>query len=210
MCGGEDDDLKSNSQSIVATKTQLVDSMNVRLSLLLIVVLALIGGSVFITRELSTKEPKKFEPWLFKLDTDDIIAISVDYQGSHMGYARQEEGWVIKDGADTPVFNDKWAGTPLLLSGPRVQRALLEQTEDLTLYGLDSPQTEVRIETRSGITTELELGDPTPDGSNWYVKLKDTNQLFTLPSIWAEVVSKLAIEPPYAPTPVPGTEESST
>ena len=39
------------------------------------------------------------------------------------------------------------------------------------------------------------MGDPTPDGDNWYVKLKGDGRLFLLPSIWGEVVSKLATRP---------------
>ena len=180
--------------------------MNVRLSLLLLVVLALVGGSVLITRELSTKEPKNQEPWLFKIDTDDIIAITVNHLDSRMGYALEGTQWLIKDGDDTPVFIDKWAGTTLLLSGPRVRRAVLDEIEDLSLYGLDSPQTEILIETRSGFPVELELGDPTPSGDNWYAKIKGDGRLFLLPSIWGEVVSKLATDPPYEPTPEPQGE----
>ena len=184
--------------------------MNVRLSLLLLVVLALIGGSVLITRELNTKEPRKQEPWLFKIDTDEIIAISVTHLDASMAYALDGRQWLIKDGNDTPVFNDKWAGTTLLLSGPRVRRAVLDEIEDLALYGLESPQTQILIETRSGFPVELEMGDPTPDGDNWYVKLKGDGRLFLLPSIWGEVVSKLATDPPYEPTPEPGGEGSAT
>ena len=173
--------------------------MNVRLSILLVLVLALVGGSVLITRQLSTKQPKEQVPWLFKLNMEDIMSISVVYGDQRMDYARTGDGWVIKDGNDSPVFQDKWAGTTLLLSGPRSDRALADDIDDPAKYGLDSPQTMVQVFDKSGFPIEFHLGNPTPDGENWYARLVGSERLFTVASAWSEVISKLATQPPYLP-----------
>ena len=41
------------------------------------------------------------------------------------------------------------------------------------------------------------MGIPTPDGSNQYARLVGDDALFTLPSVWADVVNRLALDPPY-------------
>ena len=186
--------------------------MNVRLSILLVLVLVLIGGSVAITQSLKTKERTPQQPWLFKVNVEDITQISVTHLGQRMEYALQGDDWVIKDGNDTPVFHDKWAGTTLLLSGPRVSRDTEITIEDAAKYGLESPQTKVRIVDRSGHPIEFHLGNATPDGRDWYAKLADSDRLFTVADIWGEVISKLATEPPYEPTPTPPppTPEAAT
>ena len=175
--------------------------MNVRLSILLVIVLILVGGSVGITQALRTKEPREQEPWLFKVNVGDIRQISVTHNEDHMDYNYEGTQWVIKDGNDTPVFTDRWAGTTLLLSGPRSSRALDIEIYDAAEYGLDSPQTKVQIVDKSGFPLRFELGDPTPDGDNWYARLEGSASLFTVASAWGEVISRLATEPPYPPSP---------
>ena len=182
--------------------------MNVRLTILLVLVLGLIGGTVWATQALRPKEPKDEPPWLFRMDFDQITHISVTHLDKSMEYAKVRTGdtthWVIKDGNDTPVFVDKWSGTTLLLSGPRTSPAVKDVViTDPADYGLDSPQTKVRIVDKAGVPLTFHLGDVTPDGDNWYAQLIGTDQLFTVVSIWGEVISRLASEPPYAPTPFP-------
>ena len=183
--------------------------MNVRLTILLVLVLLLIGGSVAITQQLTSKEPRKVEPWLYRINSEDIGRISVIHKGQQMDYARTgDDTWVIKDGNDTPVYIDKWAGTPHLLGGPRSSRALDIQIDDPAKYGLEEPQTRITLIDRNGVPLEFHLGDTTPDGENWYARLAGGDRLFTVVSVWCEVVSKLAVEPPYPPTPEPPREQT--
>lgn len=177
--------------------------MNVRLSVLLVVILGLIGGSVYITQELSTKEREPRPDWLYRIDIEDITSISVTTSGGNMSYVHDGDQWIIKDGNDTPVFIDKWAGTTLLLSGPRSDRLLAEEIDDPAKYGLEPPQTEVTVVDQNGLPLTFHLGSTTSDGSQRYTRLVGSGRLFTVAAIWGDVVSKLATEPPYAPTPVP-------
>ena len=185
--------------------------MNVRFTVLLVVVLLLVGGSVGITLSLRDKESKEPEPWLYKLNMVNMASISVTHKGTRTDYAVTGDfQWVIKDGNDTPVFLGKWSGKPSLLAGPRCARALVERIDDPAKYGLDEPQTRVRIVDKSGSSLEFHLGDPTPDGKNWYARLVGSDRLCTLPAVYNEVVSKMATEPPYPPTPEPEIEEGAS
>ena len=173
--------------------------MNVRLSILLVIVLAIVGGSVVITQQLRTREPRDQAPWMYRVNVDDIAGVSVLHKGERTDYALEDEEWIIKDGEDTQVFLDAWSGKVLILSGPRSSREVAEQIDDPAKYGLDSPQTRVTITDKSGSPLEFYLGDPTPNGVNWYARLVASERLFTVDSTWSEVISKLATEPPYTP-----------
>ena len=137
-------------------------------------------------------------PWLYRIDADAIAHISVTHMGKTVEYENTEGGWVIKDGSDTPVYEEQWAGTPLLLSSAR-STLVSPNIDDLGAYGLDDPQTTVTLTDGSGARLSYTLGNPTPDGHSWYAALKGDDSLHTLPSIWGELVSRLATAPPYPP-----------
>ena len=185
--------------------------MNVRLTILLMLVLALVGGTVAVTVSLRTKERVAQPPWLFKVDPSDIVRISVTHEDKTTEYAQQEDGWVIKDGKDTPVFLNKWSGSTLLMSGPRSSRAVQDATiTDPALFGLDSPPTRARLIDKSGFPIAFDMGDRTPDGKNRYARLVGSDRLFTVAIEWADVITKLATEPPYPPPPTPEPQEQGT
>ena len=48
------------------------------------------------------------------------------------------------------------------------------------------------------MTYEFHMGITTPDNENQYVRLVGSPKLFTVTEIWAQVINKLALEPPYA------------
>ena len=66
-------------------------------------------------------------------------------------------------------------------------------------FGLDPPQTVVKVTERSGLVYEFHMGSTTPDEENQYTYLVGDPTLFTVPQIWAQVINNLADEPPYPP-----------
>ena len=176
--------------------------MNVRLTILLAVMAVMIGATwaiIEFTDVVFRPEPDTDEPWLFRIDETEITFIEVIHDGQNAKYERDSGShqWMIKGDPDVPVFQQKWGGTPLLLSGPRVNRGLKETIDDAAQYGLDPPESIVRVADWAGNTFEFHMGIPTPDGSNQYARLVGDEALFTVPSVWADVVNRLALEPPY-------------
>jgi hypothetical protein len=174
--------------------------MNVRLSLLLVAVLVIFGGTFLVFQFTRAEEPPANPPWLFRVDDDSLVHIEVSHAGKTVTYRKTPGSytWYIEDGDEQfPVFAEKWSGTTLLLSGPQVNRRLSETIENPATYGFDPPGTVVKVTERTGITYEFHLGDPTPDGQNQYARLVGDPQLFTVPQIWAYVVNRLATQPPY-------------
>lgn len=174
--------------------------MNIRLTFLLLAILLLFGGAILVVtnRESPPAEPE--QPWLFKVDDNTITHIEVAYQGATAVYDKKPGGtkwFIVADGKEIPVFQEKWSGTPLLLSGPRVNRKLSDEIGNPAAYGLEPPETVVRVTERTGRTYEFHMGIVTPDGENQYARLVGSEELFTVPQIWAMVINRLVFQPPY-------------
>ncbi len=198
--------------------------MNYKLTALLIAVLVMVGGAVLLTRALNTRTLEEQPTRLYRIGEESFDGIRITHEGTSVAYQlltdpeeiaaalgedaasleqEYEDLWVIKDGHDTPVYGPLWSATPLLLSGPQTERELKEldaDTADLPRYGLEPPRTSVSLDFRGRELVNFHMGDPTPDEENWYARRVGDNRLFTLSAGWAESVSKLATEPPYAPT----------
>ncbi len=183
--------------------------MNIRLSFLLVAVLILFGGTflVFQFTDLiggSSGNDTADRPWLFKLDDNSIVHIQVSHAGRTVDYDRKPGGntWFIQEnGEETQVFQEKWSGTTLLLSGPQVNRIVTSSFDNPASYGLEPPETVVKVTERSGLVYEFHMGSTTPDSGNQYTYLVGDPTLFTVPQIWAQVINNLADEPPYPPPP---------
>lgn len=176
--------------------------MNVRLTILMVVIVAIAGGAwavIEFTDIVSRGEVEEDEPWLWSIEEGDITYIKVTHGGKSVEYARDPGSyqWMILGEPAYPVFQQKWGGTPLLLGGPRVDRGLKETIENPADYGLDPPESEVVVMDYAGNTIAFQMGIPTPDGSNQYARLVGDDALYTLPSVWADVVNRLALDPPY-------------
>ena len=176
--------------------------MNLRLSILLVVVLLIFGGTFLVLRFTDSNEPRKTSPWLYRIDEGDIVALELVYQGESVNYFRSPASldWYIAgslgDDPDIPVFQQRWGGTPLLLSGPRVTRPLSDTIVDPAEFGLEPPETSVKVFDRYGNMVEFNLGIPTPDNLNQYARLVGDDTLFTVPIEWAQVVNRLVFDPP--------------
>jgi len=175
--------------------------MNPRLTVLLVAVLLIFGGAFLAVRLTGSSEERKFTPWLYQMDDQSIVHIEVTYGGQTVNYAREPGtgDWYIEKEPPVPVFLEKWAGTPLLLGGPKVSRVLAEKIENPASYGLEPPLTKVRVTDVAGTTLEFHMGKATPDTKNQYARLAGHPALFVVAKEWADVVNRLATEPPYPP-----------
>ena len=177
--------------------------MNLRLSILLVVVLLIFGGAFLVVRLTGSEATTDKRPWLYRMDEASIVHIAVSHGGNTVNYDRQPGSgdWYIQGNEqgepDILVFNPKFGGTPLLVSGPKVSRVLKASIKNPAGFGLEPPQTRVQVTDRAGNMVEFHMGGPTPDLDQQYAILVGNPGLFTLPKAWADVINRLALEPPY-------------
>ena len=199
--------------------------MNIRLTILLVFVLVIFGALALYFRPWDRAEPRDEPPWAWRIDDDAIVNIEVTHRGQAGDLVEcsddppiqisGEEQFVVYDkdlgrgkwfieeeGERSEVYQQKWAGTPLLLSGPKVNRVLSETIENPAQYGLDPPESIIKITEETGLAYEFWIGNATPDEGYNYLRLVGDPQLFTVPEIWARVVYCLAVNPPFIPPPL--------
>ena len=198
--------------------------MNIRLTILLVFVLAIFGALALYIKPWDRPEPSNEPPWAWRIDDDAIVSVEVTHQGPAGGSIECSDDqipltgerrsiaydkdlgrgkWFIVQGDErTEVYQDKWAGTPLLLSGPKVNRVLGETIENPAQYGLEPPDSIIKITEETGLSHAFRLGNKTPDEEFNYMSVAGTTQLFTVPEVWARVVNCLAVNPPFTPPPL--------
>ena len=179
--------------------------MNIRLTILLVFVLAIFATLALYFKPWEQTSTPEDQPWLYRIDDDSIVHVEVTHLGQTVVYDKDlgRGKWFIVDGDQrAEVYQDKWAGTPLLLSGPKVNRVLSETIENPVQYGLEPPESIIQVTEETGLVYEFWLGNVTPDGGYNYTSLVGDPKLFTVPEIWAQVVNRLVNEPPYIPPPI--------
>ncbi len=198
--------------------------MNIRLTILLVFVLALFGALALWFKPWEQDAPREDEPWAWRIDDDAIVRVEVTHRGQAGGSIECSDQtfpltgevqtvaydkdlgrgkWFIVEGDEREeVYQNRWAGTPLLLSGPQVNRVLGETIENPAQYGLDPPETVIVITEETGLSYEFWLGNLTPDEGYSYMRLVGDTQLLTVPEVWGRVVNCLAVSPPVIPPPI--------
>jgi hypothetical protein len=180
--------------------------MNVRLTLLLVVLLVVIGGLVGITQVLRGVDSTDRDSRLYRLSSSELNEVVVTRGEETITFVRQGEDWFINDSGQGMVEVDiqRWGGVPVLLGGPTTTK-LIEpeegQTIDLTSYGVEPPKSSVHVATSRNQVVDVLIGDATPDATGYYVKVVGTEVLYVVNSAWVDVIHRLINEPPYPPEP---------
>ncbi|MBM3926257.1 MAG: DUF4340 domain-containing protein [SAR202 cluster bacterium] len=180
--------------------------MNVRLTLLLVVLLVVIGGLVAITQVLRGGDTPDRGSRLYRLSSSELNRVVVTRGEETITFLRKGDEWFIDDTERGMVGVDvqRWGGIPVLLGGPTTTK-LIEppegQTIDFTSYGVAPPKTSIHVATSRNQAVDVHIGDATPDATGYYVKVHGTNVLYVVNSAWVDVINRLINEPPYPPVP---------
>jgi hypothetical protein len=169
--------------------------VNFRISFILIILVAVVGGYVLIF-ELNRRPEKDPEPpYFYDVELTDITEITISIKDTQQSFIKAEHQWVFKDSGN-PVDLARWSGIPLLLTGPRAARVLKNRLEDPQEYGVDPPQTHITVKLEGGHVINVVLGHKTPDGLSHYAQVVGFPQLYLVSSTWGDVINRIATEPP--------------
>ncbi len=181
--------------------------MKLRYILILLAILLVLGGAFYyfsVYRPGTT--PTETRVYLWRIDDTDLarIEISLLKEGKSEAFIKISEAgkfpWYFDDEQKSPVDAERWGGgIPLLLSGPGADRVIVKEATDeqLTVYGLIQPSMQITLTLENSDVLIIDVGDSTPDGSNYYIRPPDTNGVATIDYLWYEVLSGLVLNPPY-------------
>ncbi len=179
--------------------------MNIRLTIILAVVLAVIAGVVYLGQwgggDSGDDTGGETRPFAYRMNADNIVRISVTHGEMDYTLIRTEDGWIFDDADQTPANPDRLTGMQYVLAGPRADIVLEGEMANASEYGLDDPETVVEIADAQGMGFHLEFGDMNVDHSLQYVSLEGSEDVFLIHSSWTNVITDLARNAPYIPTP---------
>ena len=157
-----------------------------------VVVLAVLGGTyvglnTYVSKEekteSSSEEESKTE--VFSVKTDDIKSLEFIVDKKEVTFEKKDDSWVKKDETAFPVNQTTLDSAASAIEKVEADR-VLEDVEDLTEYGLDSPSNTVTVDTADG-TTKLNIGDENTSTNQYYISRDDDDS--TVYVVAADTVS---------------------
>lgn len=143
-----------------------------------VVVLAVLGGvyvglNTYVTKkestESSSEEGSKTE--VYSVKTDDIKSLEFIIDKKDTVFEKKDDSWVKKDETAFPVNQTTLDSAASALEKVEADR-VLENVDDLTEYGLDSPSNSVTVTTDDG-TTKFNIGDENTSTNQYYIAKDD-------------------------------------
>jgi len=149
--------------------------------------------------------PPEPRPFVWSVDTEELqhMVLSLPQESKTEEFVKHEDRYWYFDNPPGPMVDvERWGGgIPLLLSGPGAERLIAKDAteERLAVFGFSAPRMEIVLTLENGDIIGIEVGDSTPDGSAYYIKLADSKDVYTVDYSWYDVFERLVLEPPYPP-----------
>ena len=125
-----------------------------------------------------SEEDSEESTTVFTASTDNIKSLDFMVDDTETTFEKDDDSWVKKDETDFPVNQTTLDSAASAIASVDSNR-VLEDVDDLTKYGLDSPSNTIKIVTKSDeedgddITTTLYVGDENSSTSQYYVRKDD-------------------------------------
>jgi len=97
----------------------------------------------------------------------------------------EDEVWAVINPENFDSDEAKCKAVVWNLNPLNANKVIEEEASDLTKYGFDKPH-EVIVKTKDGSETTIQFGNKTATGENYYVKMKDSNKVYTIATSYAE------------------------
>lgn len=179
--------------------------MKFRAIIVLIVVAAVLGVTLYAVTRPKPSPPVENIPyiWDFEMDNLQHVVLSMPREGSTESFVLHDDRYFYFDTENGSIVDMvRWGGgIPLLLSGPRADRVLVKNATDQLLkeYGFSQPIMAITLTLKDGTVFNIQLGNATPSGKTYYIRLTEERDIYTVDSTWYDVISRLVKEPPYPP-----------
>jgi len=178
--------------------------MKLRSILVMAGILAALGAIFFIARQPPRSgpqaEPRRFI-WSVGMQDLKHLTIKLPAEGKSEAWVKHEDRyWYFDRPNGTKVNMKRWGGgIPLLLSGPGADRLITSEATEkqLEMYGFKNPRMEMALILRNGDALKIEIGSRTLDGRAYYIRLLDSETIYTVDHTWYDVLERLVLDPPY-------------
>lgn len=183
--------------------------MSFRLTGILVLVLAVLGGVVWFTefRDKGSATPAtadKQRPDILKFDDQAAQRLEVTRADQKVSAERTESGdWTLQPSGE-PGDRLRISSVLLRLAALQANRKIADAPTDLAQYGLDKPSLTVAVTLKDGTAYSLLMGGKAPSDSSTYVQAGGDPAVYLIPNTLVSDVDRLVTDPPIQrPTPTP-------
>jgi len=165
--------------------------MSIRNTLIVLVLLALIGGYAYY----SSKQPVEEKNKLFNIKSDDITGINLKYPDREIELSKEGGKWTLVKPLEAAADDTAVSGITRAVADCEVKKTLEGASTDLAAYGLAKPQVVVTVTTSDKKTMPgIEVGRTTPVGFSAYIKTTDKPAVMLTSSAFPPAVIKTVNE----------------
>lgn len=181
--------------------------MSFRTTAVLLIVLALLAGTVYAVGGTSSATPTPVggpSKQLLSFLSSDSRELSVVGGGKTTIVAQGGDGkWTLKQPEEGPADEVRVQSMISRLASLSSTRTI-DSPGNLADFGLATPKAEAKITLQDGKSYSLLVGDETPDKSGYYVKLPDATSVEVVQDlIGSDLMGMLTNPPKPTPTPTP-------
>lgn len=186
--------------------------MRFRTTAILLAVAVLVGGYILLfergaTLDESATSDDALRPAVLGFDVALAREVEIERpatgERTRLAYRPAEELWYVAEPRQEPADQldvEQFVG---MLSWVQSVRELTGELDAPDAYGLEPPETRIRVVLSGGEELVLEVGFETPTGGGRYARVVGSETLLVIPSYAAEDAEGHLSSPPYRPTPTP-------
>ncbi|MBI3121296.1 MAG: DUF4340 domain-containing protein [candidate division NC10 bacterium] len=155
--------------------------MNVRTTLILAILVALLGG--YYVWSLRQPKPETGNPTVFAFDDKAVQEVTITRDGRTIGLRRDGETWRLTRPVEARADQGPAAALVASLTLARIERIVEEKPASLADFGLEPPAVTISLKVRDKAEPiSLLLGKTSPTGSWVYAKRGDSPAVLMLPA----------------------------
>lgn len=156
-----------------------------KIILLIIILGGLIGAYFYLSKNPQNKteedkvaETKTIE--ILKLDENKISKITLNNEKGSISFVKRDDKWVYEEKPDLKLDENMVNSVVQNFTALNAEKSVEKEPSDLEKYGLKDTKNTATATLQDGSTYTLELGNQTPSGSSFYLKVKDKNEVYTV------------------------------
>ena len=145
-----------------------------------LLVLLIVGALVWVLKpEVFVAEPVG-TPQLFRFEKHELVRVEVSRSDDSQVILVEENGIWKLEGTDHEAGRSMVNRVKHQLHDLTARASVVEQSENLVLYGLGENAIHVVLTMRDGRRVEFDVGDPNPTSVSYYIQPKDSDRIYTV------------------------------
>lgn len=154
------------------------NTLVVLLAMLVVVCGVYFGVSKYSEAQMN-EETQAEEESIPMIQMDDVVAVSYDNETASLSFEKQEDEWICLEQEDFPLIQNRINSIANAMKDMSANRKL-DDTTDLSQFGLDQVTKTVTAEDSEGNTKTLKIGNVNEYTGDYYAMVEGDDTIYTI------------------------------